>query len=303
MTQREVTRAHIRAGLVAYAAGDAAGVPWEGCAGDEIDDAGIDEVPRRGGWPPGATSDDTALTLLVADYLADRGAVVDERDFLSRLAAAAPGIRGIGPSTQAAVDRFRDTGAVRAESGDTNGAAMRALPIGWAIADDDLRRTVTVGLSHTTHGAAPAVAAACVAAAMASAAVDGAPVAGLVAAAAAEIDWAEGEFGADVLRPARRAVDGQWRPRPAGVLLEAAETLAGVVTVVRHAADRGLDVAGALRYAISLGGDTDTVAAIAGGILGSREPRTPDIPWLARVALPEAAVLDAAADALAALRG
>ncbi|TFV55870.1 hypothetical protein E4P42_21255 [Mycobacterium sp. PS03-16] len=299
----DVTRARIRSGLVAYAAGDAAGVPWEGCTADEIDYAGIDEVPRRGGWPRGATSDDTALTLLVVDYLADRGAVVDEHDFLSRLAAAVPGIRGVGPSTHAAVARFRDTGAVHAESGDTNGAAMRALPIGWAVADDDLRRTVTAGLSRTTHGAAPAIAAACVAATMASAAVDGGSAAVLLDAAAVETGWAEAEFGAGAVGPARRALDGAWRPRRSGVQLDAAETLAGVITVIRHAADSRAGVADALRYAVSLGGDTDTVAAIAGGILGGRESRTPDIPWLARVRMPDAAALDAAADALAALRG
>jgi ADP-ribosylglycohydrolase len=290
--------ARIRAGLVAYAAGDAAGVPWEGCLAAEIPRPGIDELPRRGDWPPGATSDDTALTLLVAAYLRDRGPVVDEADFLTRLGAAAPHIRGIGPSTHAAVERFRTSGALWADAGDTNGAAMRALPIGWAIADDDLRRTVTVGLSRTTHGAAPAIAAACIAAAMASAAVDGGSA---LAAAIGEIDWAESRF--DIrLQPVRHAVEGRWRPGRNGVSLDAVDAVAGVVDVVRHAVKHRLPIAEALRYAVALGGDTDTAAAIAGGILGGRTAQTPDIPWLDRVDLPDSATLDDLSGALAALR-
>ncbi|KUI31515.1 hypothetical protein AU195_04935 [Mycobacterium sp. IS-1496] len=290
--------ARIRAGLLAYAAGDAAGVPWEGCRAAEVSRPEIDELPSRGDWPSGVTSDDTALTLLVADYLRERGAVVDEADFLTRLAAAAPHIRGIGPSTRAAVQRFGNSGALHADGGDTNGAAMRALPIGWAIADDDLRRRVTTGLSRTTHGAAPAVAAACIAAAMASAAVDGvAPV----DAAGPEIAWAENEFKID-LAPVRHAVEGRWRPGPDGVSLDAVDAVAAVIDVVRLATQRRLPIAEALRYAVSLGGDTDTAAAIAGGILGGRTPQTPDIPWLDRVDLPDSATLDGLSAALAELR-
>ena len=292
------TRDRIRSGLVVFAAGDAAGVPWEGSAADAVDLGRIDEIPRRGDWPPGATSDDTALTLLMSDYLADRGAVVDEADFLTRLSAAVPGIRGIGPSTHAAVDRYRASGTLHADAGDTNGAAMRALPIGWAVADDDRRRAVTVGLSRTTHGAPGAVAAACVATAMASAAVDGRSI---LDAAAHEVEWCTANPVADQLDPLAHALDGRWHGDPAGVSLDAVETLAAVVTVVRKFED-GLTVAEALRYAIGLGGDTDTVAAIAGGIIGSREPGSPDLPWLARVELPDHDVLDAASVALAALR-
>ena len=293
------TRDRIRSGLVVFAAGDAAGVPWEGSTAAAVDVARIDDIPRRADWPPGATSDDTALTLLVSDYLADRGAVVDEADFLARLSAAVPGIRGIGPSTHAAVDRYLASGTLHADAGDTNGAAMRALPIGWAVADDDRRRTVTVGLSRTTHGAPGAVAAACVATAMASAAVDGRPI---LEAAAREVEWATANLVPVQLDPIQRALSGTWHGNPAGVSLDAVETLVAVVSVVRKVVEDGSGVAEALRYAIGLGGDTDTVAAIAGGIIGSREPGSPDIPWLARVGLPDHDVLDAASVALAALR-
>src|SRR5215472_11734017 len=50
-------------------------------------------------------------------------------------------------------------------------------------------------------------------------------------------------------------------------------------------------------YAVSLGGDTDTVAAITGGILGCRSAKV-RIGWLDRVILPDAAALDRLADGL-----
>jgi tetratricopeptide (TPR) repeat protein len=60
--------ARIRAGLLTFAAGDALGVPWEGRTPGEIDSEQITVLPARDGWPRGATSDDTAQLLLVAEH-------------------------------------------------------------------------------------------------------------------------------------------------------------------------------------------------------------------------------------------
>jgi ADP-ribosyl-[dinitrogen reductase] hydrolase len=52
-----------------------------------------------------------------------------------------------------------------------------------------------------------------------------------------------------------------------------------------------------------LGGDTDTTAAIVGGILGCQlQDVTADIPWLPRVLLPESALIEATATGLQDLR-
>jgi ADP-ribosylglycohydrolase len=42
-----------------------------------------------------------------------------------------------------------------------------------------------------------------------------------------------------------------------------------------------------MRYAVGLGGDTDTVAAITGGILGCRNAHR-DVGWLGQVRVPDA---------------
>jgi ADP-ribosylglycohydrolase len=122
--------------LNAYACGDALGVPWESPANANVGAAAsqIEQLPAREGWPRGATSDDTALTLLVAHHLADRDGDGDPAGFLADLAGQEPAIRGLGPTTTAAIERFRRGDAAGGSPGRaTNGAAMRALPIGWVL--------------------------------------------------------------------------------------------------------------------------------------------------------------------------
>jgi ADP-ribosyl-[dinitrogen reductase] hydrolase len=159
----------IRAGIVAYAAGDALGVPWEGSTSDEVRWEALEALPPRGDWPRGATSDDTEQLLLVAEYLVEANGQINERDFLARLAKALPGMRGAGPTTKAAVRRFVATGQLHATEGSSIGAAMRALPLGWTtpVTATARRRELTIRLSRTTHGAPEAIISACVVAEMA----------------------------------------------------------------------------------------------------------------------------------------
>jgi tetratricopeptide (TPR) repeat protein len=91
--------------LTAYACGDALGVPWENRpAANTASPGQIEQLPAREGWPRGATSDDTALTLLVAHHLADRDGDGDPAAFLADLAEQEPNIRALGPTTTAAID-------------------------------------------------------------------------------------------------------------------------------------------------------------------------------------------------------
>jgi ADP-ribosylglycohydrolase len=148
-------------------------VPWESPPGENaaITASQIEQLPARDGWPRGVTSDDTALTLLVARHLADRDGAGDTSAFLADLADQEPQIRGLGPTTTAAIEQFRRTGqADPSPERATNGAAMRALPIGWVLPHNqpDRRRQVTIEMSRATHAAPAALVAACVIAACAS---------------------------------------------------------------------------------------------------------------------------------------
>ena len=282
----------IRAGLLAFAAGDAAGVPWEGRLPLDIDPDQVPAVPARKGWPRGATSDDTAQLLLVARNLVATSGCGGQREFLEELARDLPWMRGAGPTTRAAVARYQQGGQTSATSGDTNGALMRILPAGWAIPPTraDRRHDVVSRLTRVTHGTPVAIAAACAVAAMASYALEGCPAREVITVAADEFEhMLGGEPGAGPwVQATRAAAQGAWTPASTGVALNAADTLAAVVHVLAMCGD---DLEKAIRYAVSLGGDTDTVAAITGGILGCRTADAA-ISWLDDVILPDAAELE-----------
>jgi ADP-ribosylglycohydrolase len=294
---------HIRAAIIAYAAGDALGVPWEGRTPDEVRWEALEDLPARGDWPQGATSDDTEQLLVVAQYLVQATGQVDERDFLTRLAKAVPGMRGAGPTTQAAVRRFLTTGELHASEGSSIGAAMRALPFGWAtpVAAAAHRRELTIRLSQTTHGAPDAITSACVVAEMAAWAIEQHPIDVVVAAGVRE---AERLARQDGLRPGalqllQRAASGNRAPSAAELAADAVSTLGNVLRILREATS----LATAMKDAVALGGDTDTTAAIVGGILGCQSENVEaDIPWLVRVALPKSELIEAIATGLHDLR-
>jgi ADP-ribosyl-[dinitrogen reductase] hydrolase len=297
------TPRHIRAGIVAYAAGDALGVPWEGRTPDKVHWEVLEALPARGDWPQGATSDDTEQLLLVAEYLVEANGKIDERDFLGRLAKALPGMRGAGPTTQAAVRRFLATGELYATEGSSIGAAMRVLPLGWAtpVAAAGHRRELTMRLSRTTHGAPEAIISACVVAEMAAWAIEQHPLDAVVAAAVREAEELAQQYALHpaTLQSFRRATSGDWPPNSAGPALDAFGTVASVLHVLREA--RGL--ATAMKQAVALGGDTDTTAAIVGGILGCQlEDVANQLPWLSSVDMPDAGLIEATAAGLYELR-
>jgi ADP-ribosylglycohydrolase len=241
--------------------------------------------------------------LLVARYLTDTKGRVDEREFLTRLAEALPRMRGVGPTTRAAVRRFIETGELRASEGSSIGAAMRALPFGWItpVAAIEQRRELTVRLSRATHGAPTATVSACVVAEMAAWAIEQHPIDAVVASGLREADQLTRRYALDsaTMRLLREAADGDWRSSTGGMTIDAVATMATVLHVLRQATGP----ASAMKQAVALGGDTDTAAAIVGGILGSQVGDVEgEIPWLSRVVLPESDTVEATAAGLCRLR-
>jgi ADP-ribosyl-[dinitrogen reductase] hydrolase len=295
----------IAGAVTAYACGDALGLPWEQFPPASASTAEIEALPAREGWERGATSDDTALTLLVAQHLADRGGAADARVFLQALAAQAESIRGLGPSTSRAIEHFRATGELPISGGTTNGAPMRALPVGWAtpLDDPDRRRRLAVELTRATHPAPDALAAACVVAACASWALEGASGRLLLDVAIEEETLARSACGASdrlsVMLTSLAAAT--WQPPAQGISLDPAET----VTAVLACTLRASSLRDGLLQAVGMGGDTDTVAAITGGLLGARLTVTDvlaELPWHAAVLLPDAALVTETSSSLAAVR-
>jgi ADP-ribosylglycohydrolase len=179
---------------------------------------------------------------------------------------------------------------------------MRALPVGWANlrGDHERRRALAVKQAAATHGCPEAQLAAALVAALGQWALDGSAPAALAMAAADEADALAALLGAHgAAVHVRAAAEGTWSPPPAGIPLDATATVAAVV----HVLSRHTSPAAAMRAAVLLGGDTDTVAAIVGGVLGGcLGVRTSDLPWLGAVLLPDAARIRRVAERLAALR-
>jgi len=283
----------IAGALTAYACGDALGLPWENASrASAVPPAShIEWLPAREGWPRGVTSDDTALTLLVARHLAERDGGCDAGAFLAELADRKPAIRGLGPTTTAAIEHFRRSGEAVASTGRaTNGAAMRALPVGWALphSQADRRREVAIEMSQATHADAAAVVAACVIAACASWALEGASPALLLKIAADEAREAACALGTDprLAEMLTQVSTGTWQAPADGISLDPYDTVAAVLSCVAPAPS----LRGGLVSAVQLGGDTDTVAALVGGLLGAKltvEEVRGELPWHQAVVLPE----------------
>lgn len=291
--------------LTAYACGDALGVPWESPPGANAHTTSvqIEQLSAREGWPRGATSDDTALTLLVAHHLADRDGDGDPAAFLVDLADQEPAIRGLGPTTTAAIERFRRGDEAAASiTRATNGAAMRALPIGWVLPHDqaERRRHVTIAMSRATHTDPAALVAACVIAACASWALEGASPSMLLEAAIEEAREAAQAVATEtrLAELLTQVSAGTWVSPANGISLDPYETLAAVL----WCATRATSLRNGLVDAVQLGGDTDTVAALVGGLMGGKltgEQVRAELPWHQLVVLPEPD--DAIADTAAAL--
>ena len=149
--------------------------------------------------------------------------------------------------------RFVATGELHATDGSSIGAAMRALPFGWAtpVAATGHRRELTIWLSRTTHGAPEAIISACVVAEMAAWAIEQHPVDAVIAAGLREAEDLAQQHALHpaTLQPLRQAIKGDWPPKTAGLTLDAFTTVESVLQVLREA--NGL--ATAMKHAVALG--------------------------------------------------
>ncbi len=206
------------------------------------------EIPQvmmsKTGWPFGGVSDDTLLSILTIKSLERDSPKEAAEFFLAELRRSVPRLRGLGPTTRTALGLEVKT-AERGIIGETNGAIMRTALCGLYIKEN--RDEWIKALVEVTHNSPKAIECA---------------------------QLAAGLFAGDELPDY-----SEWTPPSGGVSLDPLETLQAVVWVVTRAEN----CADAFALACSLGGDTDTVAALAGSLLAARWPEKCDfysIPWL-----------------------
>lgn len=249
------------------------------------------------GYIAGQVTDDTQQTIMLAGAIIDGGGVVDTETVARHIVAWADRVGAsegnfLGPSSAKAIAALRagaspwETG----KTGETNGAAMRIAPVGLISRADDLPALVdrVEAACVASHHTDVAISGAALMAAAIAAAVDS-PSGGALDArldavletgyAAAGLGMKRGErvVAASVVARAMLAVDLARRIPDDNDFLQALYDTVGasVATTESVPAAIGLFVrAGgnplvSALLAANLGGDTDTIGAIAGGLCGA----------------------------------
>ena len=292
--------------LAGLALGDALGMPTQTMSPEQIRAVygritglvdGDASQPYAPGMPAGSVTDDTEQALLVASLLVrGRGSssgrvALDAGEFAHALLAWEDSMieRGsldlLGPSTKAALERVRageDPLTVGGE-GTTNGAAMRVTPIGIAMstADPEAFADAVWSSCQVTHATRQGFQSAALVAAAVSMGIDtprsaASDMTALLWKAVSYVDSLP-ERGAwtpdpDVVAATRRAM--QLVANPASSSLECLVEQVGTSVASAHAIPMAFALLArdpspkALLDAANIGGDTDTIGAIAGAILG-----------------------------------
>jgi ADP-ribosylglycohydrolase len=318
-------RERIIACLKGIATGDAIGKQTETLSGEEVlrwypdgvrgfEGPPGSPIPRYVGnakheWQVGETTDDTERTIAVAQAIVEEGDVRHAsvgRELLKCEKSVHPGVKSLWEFHQAG-----DPARV-AQCHNGCGAAIRVAPVGILYSSDRLEEIVAGAweASISTHGGSLAIAAAAATAAAVSAAIDGASPLEIIgvaqrAATQAELQWpgsADAAF-AEAVRTIHGDL-GQWSElRPPEVA--ARYFPEGPLTIVPLALALGTlmqSAEAAILLAANMGGDSDSVASIAGAILGARYPGTVNDEWYAVVEMVNCHDLLSLAEDLSALR-
>jgi ADP-ribosylglycohydrolase len=318
--------------MYGLAIGDALGMPTQLLSRQQITRrwgpllAGFEPAPPghpiAAGMPAGAVTDDTEQAVLLGRLLLS--GPVDPRELAAALVAWERDMAGrgsldlLGPSTRRALDAVL-AGTPPEEAGvhgATNGAAMRVTPVGIKAAPDDPRALVEAvqAASLVTHNTSVALAGAAAVAAAVSAGVSGG---GSVAAAtdaavgAARMGAECGHWvaGADVAARIRWAT-GLVAGLPIQEAAEVICSLVGTSLATQESVPAAFAVLSAVPgdpwraclLAASLGGDSDTIAAMAGAIGGAVHGLAAFPPYAVEVIDAQGFALADLADSLLALR-
>ena len=293
--------------LAGLALGDALGMPTQAMSPEQIRAVygritglvdGDASQPYAPGMPAGSVTDDTEQALLVASLLVrGRGSssgrvALDAGEFAHALLAWEDSMieRGsldlLGPSTKAALERVRagEDPLTVGGTGTTNGAAMRVTPIGIAMstADPEAFADAVWSSCQVTHATRQGFQSAALVAAAVSMGIDAAhsttpDLRSLLWKAVTYVDSLP-ERGAwtpdpDVVTATRRAM--QLVANPASSSLECLIEQVGTSVASAQAIPMAFALLArdpspqALLDAANIGGDTDTIGAIAGAILGA----------------------------------
>ncbi|MER9965130.1 ADP-ribosylglycohydrolase family protein [Mesorhizobium sp. M0045] len=285
--------------LVGGALGDALGMPTQLLSPARIAElyghiegfiAPLADHPVSKGLPAGTITDDTEQALLLGRILVESGNGFDHARWVNALLDWERDVKArgsydlLGPSTKRAIDAINNGVAAEeaGRGGDTNGAAMRIAPVGIMMPPEPLE-TLVAKVAETcraTHNTSVAIASAAAVAAAISRGVAGG-------------DWRAASDNA-IAAARRGATLGHWvtggdiaarigwaqelvRSKAASDAIRLIIDLVGTGVASQEsvpAAFAVLEVAGgdpwqAAVISANLGGDTDTIGAIAAAMAGA----------------------------------
>ncbi len=267
--------------LVGTFVGDALGMPFEGVPRASIPQH-VEMIEARLGR--GTYTDDTQMMIALAESLIAQRQV-DVEHLAGAFLDAYEVDRGYGGGTRRVFELWRsdvpvDAAAAQVFDGQGsrgNGAAMRIAPVAVFFRDDHERLCVEAATSaRVTHTHPVGVDGAVVQAAAIGAALRGDDIVSVARATAQTAELRRTLEAVEELLAANAARDEvQTRLRSSA---DAAESVAAALySALAH--DR---FETALQFAVRLGGDTDTVAAMAGALAGARDGyRSIPARWLA----------------------
>jgi ADP-ribosyl-[dinitrogen reductase] hydrolase len=260
--------------LVGSVVGDALGAPFEFGPPDQFSLTfpvpvllGPGEMVGGGPWSPAEWTDDTEMALLVAQSLLERNGL-DEPDLFARFQAWMAGLpRDVGIQTRAVLTSGRpwnQAAAAHFEAGHHaagNGSLMRTTPAALYFASAGRDATIDAArrISALTHGDPAAGDGCAIFHELIRLTLDGHD----------PLDHLDDML--DLVAPDGRHIwavrlDADYDPRLDTIPNGAVWPALGSALWALRTTD---SFAGALRAAIDLGGDTDTVACITGGLAGA----------------------------------
>lgn len=302
MISLEQTRTRALGAFYGLALGDALGMPTQSLSREQVRarygrittlQAADNEQPIAPNMPAGAITDDTEQAILVAHRLvAGKGRIEPAalaQDLIDWEAAMrAKGSQDLlGPSTKRAIEMIL-AGASPEEAGrfgTTNGAAMRIAPVGIAadISDPEYFMDQVVQACQVTHNTGLGIASAAAVAAVVSAGVQGADLKTALEFGIEAARWghgrghwvAGGNIAARILWSRQVCAGCDTASLPdviydvIGTSVASQESVVAAFALAHAVAEGQLHVFPALCMAASLGGDTDTIAAMLGAMLGA----------------------------------
>jgi ADP-ribosylglycohydrolase len=292
-------------GLAAFyglALGDALGMPTQSLSREQIKQrfgsitsltAADADQPIAPNMPAGSITDDTEQAVLVAELLVAGGGRIEPSDLAQSLidweaVMQAKGSQDLlGPSTKRAIEMIL-AGHSPEEAGrfgTTNGAAMRITPVGLAADVLDERQFIdsVKQACQVTHNTNLGISSAAAVAATVSAGINGATLnealdVGMNLAQVAERHgyWiAGGRIAARIQWAKTLCADCSNEQLPdliydvIGTSVASQESVVAAFALAYRVGSGQLSAFDALCMAASLGGDTDTIAAILGAMLGA----------------------------------